>query len=112
MPSMSSDSQLRLIPGMSFKGPQSVYWVYRDSDLDAQSTLEIGDLDFKKLEYGCRMICAGVPSFFGLGLEDGHVPTFWHAVGEVSGVRSASASQEPAFGPKYNASPESPVWLN
>ena len=23
------------------------------------------------------MIHAGVPSFFGLGLEDGHVPTFW-----------------------------------
>ena len=23
------------------------------------------------------MIYAGVPSFFGLGLEDGHVPTFW-----------------------------------
>ena len=24
----------------------------------------------------CRMVYAGVP-FFGLGLEDGHVPTFW-----------------------------------
>ena len=23
------------------------------------------------------MIYAGVPSFFGLGLGDGHVPTFW-----------------------------------
>ena len=23
------------------------------------------------------MIDAGVPSFFGLGSEDGHVPTFW-----------------------------------
>ena len=28
------------------------------------------------LEHGCRMIYAGVLSFFGLGLEDGHVPTF------------------------------------
>ena len=25
----------------------------------------------------CRMICGGLPSFFGLGLEDGHVATFW-----------------------------------
>ena len=23
------------------------------------------------------MICAGCSSFFGVGLEDGHVPTFW-----------------------------------
>ena len=23
------------------------------------------------------MIYTGLPSFFGLGLEDGHVPTFW-----------------------------------
>ena len=30
-----------------------------------------------KLEHGCRMIYAGVPSFCGLRLEDGHVPTFW-----------------------------------
>ena len=34
-------------------------------------------LDSKKLEHGCRMMYAGVPSFFGLGLEDGPVPTFW-----------------------------------
>ena len=33
--------------------------------------------DFKKLEHGCRMIYAGVPSSFALGLEDGHVSTFW-----------------------------------
>ena len=31
----------------------------------------------KKLEHGCRMIYDGFPFFFGLGLEDGHVPTFW-----------------------------------
>ena len=30
-----------------------------------------------QLEAGCRMIYAGVPSFFRSGLEDGHVPTFW-----------------------------------
>ena len=36
-----------------------------------------GTEDSKKLEHGCRVICAGVPSSFGLGLEDSHVPTFW-----------------------------------
>ena len=34
-------------------------------------------VDSKMLEHGCRVIYAGFPSFFGLGLEDGHVPTFW-----------------------------------
>ena len=29
------------------------------------------------MEHGCRMICAGLPSFVDLELEDGHVPTFW-----------------------------------
>ena len=28
------------------------------------------------MEHGRRMVDAGVPSFLGLGLEDGHVPTF------------------------------------
>ena len=32
---------------------------------------------FRKLENGSEMISAGLPSFFGLGLEDGHIPTFW-----------------------------------
>ena len=27
-------------------------------------------VDFKKLEHGWRMCCAGYPPFFGLGLED------------------------------------------
>ena len=31
----------------------------------------------KKLEHACRMIYDGSPSFVGLDLEDGHVPTFW-----------------------------------
>ena len=31
----------------------------------------------KKWEHGCRVIYAGFPSFFGLGLLDGRVPTFW-----------------------------------
>ena len=31
-------------------------------------------VDSKKLEHGCRMIHIGFPSFFGLGLEDAHVP--------------------------------------
>ena len=34
-------------------------------------------VDSKKLEHGCRMIHAGFPSLFALGLEDGRVPTFW-----------------------------------
>ena len=33
--------------------------------------------DSDKLEHGCRMIHALGPSVVGLGLEDGHVPTFW-----------------------------------
>ena len=35
--------------------------------------------DSKKLEQRRRMICAGFP-FFGLGLEDVHVATFWFLV--------------------------------
>ena len=31
----------------------------------------------QKLEHATRIIYAGIPSFFGLGLEDGHVPTLW-----------------------------------
>ena len=34
-------------------------------------------LDSKKLAHIGRMICAGCPSFSGLGLEKGHVPTVW-----------------------------------
>ena len=34
-------------------------------------------VDSKKLEHRCRIICAGLPSFFGLGLQHGHVPNFW-----------------------------------
>ena len=31
----------------------------------------------KELELGCTTIYAGLPSFCGLGLEEGHVPTLW-----------------------------------
>ena len=34
-------------------------------------------VDSKKLEHARRVIYAGFPSLLGLGLEDGHVPTFW-----------------------------------
>ena len=34
-------------------------------------------VDSKKLEHGCRLIYAGFPSIFGLGLGNCHVPTFW-----------------------------------
>ena len=33
-------------------------------------------VDSNKLEHGCRFFYAGCPSFFGLGLKDGHVPAF------------------------------------
>ena len=33
-------------------------------------------VDSKKLEHGFRLIYAGVPSVFGLGLDDVGVPTF------------------------------------
>ena len=42
-----------------------------------QKTQEVsGTVDSKKLEHGCRMIYAGFPSSFGLGLEAVHVKTF------------------------------------
>ena len=31
----------------------------------------------ERFDHGRRMIYASFPSFFGLGLEDGQVPTFW-----------------------------------
>ena len=34
-------------------------------------------VDSTKLEHRCRMVYAGFLSFFGLGLEGGHVETFW-----------------------------------
>ena len=33
-------------------------------------------VDSKTSEHGCRLIYAGVPSFLGLGLTDGPVPSF------------------------------------
>ena len=43
----------------------------QSEELDLRSRV-----DSKKLEHGCKMIYAGFASFFGLALEDGHVPTF------------------------------------
>ena len=34
-------------------------------------------VDPKKWEHGSRIVYAGFTSFYGLGLEDGHVPTLW-----------------------------------
>ena len=48
--------------------------------MDILGIRNVGPVDpatSKKLEPGCRRICAGVPSGLGLGLEDSHVPTFW-----------------------------------
>ena len=39
--------------------------------------MEANTVDSNKLEHACKVIYAGFPSFFGLGLEDGHLPTFW-----------------------------------
>ena len=36
----------------------------------------VATVDSNKLEHGCRMIYA-VPSFLGLGLKHGRVPTSW-----------------------------------
>ena len=33
-------------------------------------------VDSEKLGHGCKIIYAGFPSFFGVGLEDGHAPNF------------------------------------
>ena len=40
-----------------------------------QTTLNT--VDSKKWKRGCRMMTAGSPSLFGLGLKNGHVPTVW-----------------------------------
>ena len=34
-------------------------------------------VEANKFEHGCTMIFAGLLPFFGWGLGDGHVPTFW-----------------------------------
>ena len=65
MPSMGVDSKkLEYEYGGPFTEPFRGYIARLGPCLDA-------------LEYGCRMNCAGVPSFFGLGLEDKYVPSFW-----------------------------------
>ena len=40
----------------------------------------------RKLEYGFRVIYALFPSFFGLGTEDGHIPTLWLLLEDGVGV--------------------------
>ena len=42
-------------------------------------------VDSKKLEHGCRLLYAGRPSFFGLGLEDGGFYRTSYRVG-ISGL--------------------------
>ena len=53
------------------------------------------DIDSKKLEHGCWMIHAGLPSSFGLGLEDGHVPTFWLLLYLPRSSKTCSSSNGP-----------------
>ena len=51
----------------------------KDKVVKATSRLVSGSpkltADSKQLEHGSRMIDFGLPSFFGLRLQDGHVPT-------------------------------------
>ena len=37
------------------------------------------------------MLCAGVPAFFGLGLEDGHLTTFWLLLKMAGGPMTKAA---------------------
>ena len=75
------DSQLEAVES------RTGYEASKDSEYDIDVEIEMGietdvnveldTVDSKELEHGCRLIYAGIPSFFVLGLEDGHVPTFW-----------------------------------
>ena len=50
-------------------------YTYIDKDIDVDMDLELDTVDSNNLEHGCRMINDGFPSFVGLELEDGRVPT-------------------------------------
>ena len=52
----------------------------------ADASLAREPVDSKQLERGCGIICAGLP-FFGLGLEDCHVPNFWLLLYRQVGAR-------------------------
>ena len=56
-----------------FKG----YWAVQHGDpVRTLLTMKESRLQIK-IEHACRMTSACCPSFFGLGLKDGHVLTFW-----------------------------------
>ena len=59
----------------------------------------------RKLEHGCRLTYADVHSFFGFGLEDGHVPTFWLLLQNTRSLGSmdveVQGSLEGPKNPKY-----------
>ena len=48
------------------------YGILKDVYVDAQIHIYIHTYLQVEVEQECRMICAGVPSFFGLELQDGH----------------------------------------
>ena len=50
-------------------------------------------VDSNKLEHGCRIILAGFPSLFALGLKDGRVPTFRLLLYSISLLQTVSLSQ-------------------
>ena len=41
------------------------------------------------------MIWGGLPSFFGLGLEDTYIPTFWLRLGLQDGIQTGQNSGPP-----------------
>ena len=62
----------------NFRRPRSaVLRTHRPHRLEPASNGPANTLDSKKLEHGCGTISAGFPSFLGVGLEEGHVPTLW-----------------------------------
>ena len=64
----------------------------------------------KRVEHGCRMGVASLPSFLGLGLEDGHVPTFWltTVMSQSLGTMRKAAAIHCRFSPSYNVEYTSP----
>ena len=63
--------------------PSNEHWLQPTTGYRAVTKARAHTVDCQKLKHGCRVICAGVPSLFGLRLE-GHVPTFrllWHLGG-------------------------------
>ena len=76
-------------------------WVQRISSADTT----VMKVDSKKLKHGCRMLCAGSACCLGLGLQDGHLPTFWLVLlccQEAGSCLQILAGSLPSFGIPYS----------